>query len=346
MNVSELSHLTHWITNEVENKSIPQKYQTLQALLQQHSQPNNQRPPFESQKEDLINTLKSIPLIQLSKDQLEFLTCLGIAQTVGEDGIKEIEDVLYKNVIDVATSARKLQQIHQKIMGGIEKSKKIKEGLVDCIFEEEYEAENEILMRVSFTGNALMSNVVDFKKWGIFWYEIGRGVAMAHDSAPEEIKIVGATKGSIIIEMAVVSGIAVTISQIILAALKVAEKVIDIKIKAEDLRRLKMKNTKVAKDLDAEAENEKKLGIEEITADISNNLQLKEGDDGEKIKVLDKAVKNIVDFIEKGGIVDFIAPEIGKDEDDKENNNKKLRDAFQEIRRLETQIALLEHKTY
>jgi hypothetical protein len=58
-----------------------------------------------------------------------------------------------------------------------------------------------------------MSNVADFRKWGTFWFEIGRGVAMAHNAAPEEIKIVGATKGSIIIELAVVSDIAVTISQ-------------------------------------------------------------------------------------------------------------------------------------
>jgi hypothetical protein len=343
MNVSELSNLTHWITNEIENKGIPQKYQTLQALLQQHSQPNNQKPPFESQKQDLINTLSSVPLIQLTKDQIEFLSCLGIAQTVGKDGIKEIEDVLYKNVIDVATSARKIQEINQKIVEGIAKSKKIKEGLIGCVSEEEYEAENEILMRVSFTGNALMSNVADFRKWGAFWFEIGRGVAMAHNAAPEEIKIVGATKGSIIIELAVASDIAVTISQIILAALKVAEKVIDIKTKAEELRGLKMKNTKLAKDLDAEAENEKKAGIEEITAEVSNTLQLKESEEGEKIKVLDKAVKNIVEFIEKGGIVDFVAPEIGKDEDSKEDNNKKLRVAFQEIRQLETKMALLEH---
>lgn len=341
MNVSELSNLTQWITNQIETKTIPQKYQTLQALLQQHSQPNNQKPPFESQKQDLINALINVPLMQLTKDQLDFLSCLGIAQAVGEEGANEVNDVLYKNVIDVATSARKIQELNQKLIDGIARSKKIKEGLAGCVTEEKYEADNETLMRVSFTGGALMSNVTDFKKWGAFWYDIGRGVAMAHNAAPEEIKIVGATKGSIIIELALVNGIAVTISQIILAALKVAEKVIDIKTKAEELRRLKMKNEKFAKELDSEAENEKKSGIEEITKEVANTLQLKESEEGEKIKALDRSVKNIVDFIEKGGVIDFVAPEIGKEDDD----NQKLRVAFQEIRRLEAKIALLEHKT-
>jgi hypothetical protein len=343
MNVSELFNLTHWITREIEKKQLPQKYQTLQTILQQHSQPNQQRQPFDSQKEDLINTLRNVPLGQLTRDQLDFLSHLGIAQAVGEEGINTIEEVLYKNVIDVATSAQKLQEVLQKVSQGIAKSNQIKEGLTDCVAEEEYEAENEILMRVSFTGHALMSNVTDFKSWGSIWYDIGRGIAMAHNASPEEIKIVGATKGSIIIELAVIASIATTTSGIILSALKVAEKVIDIRTKAEELRGLKMKNDKFAKELEKEAENEKKAGIEEITGNVAQELQLKDGE-GDKVKALDTAVKNLVNFIEKGGIVDFVIPEAKEEEEGKEDENQKLRVAFQEIRTLEKKISLIEHK--
>lgn len=343
MNVSELYDLTYWITREIEKTQIPQKYQTLQTILQQHSQPNQQKQPFDSQKEDLLNTLRNVPLGQLTRDQLEFLSHLGIAQAVGEEGINTIEDILYKNVIDVATSAQKLQQMLQKVSQGIAKSNQIKEGLTDCVTEEEYEAENEVLMRVSFTGHALMSNVTDFKSWGSIWYDIGRGIAMAHNVSPEEIKIVGATKGSIIIELAVIASIATTTSGIILAALKVAEKVIDIRTKAEELRGLKMRNDKFAKELEKEAENEKKAGIEEITGAVAQELQLKDGE-GDKAKALDTAVKNLVNFVEKGGIVDFVIPEAKEEEEGNEDENQKLRVAFQEIRKLEKKIALLEHK--
>lgn len=342
MNVSELFNLTHWITKEIENKQVVQKYQILQSILQQHTQANQQKQPFDAQKEDLINTIRNVPLNQLTRDQLEFLSHLGIAEAIGEEGVTTIEEILYKNVIDVATSAQKIQQIVQKISTGINKSNKIKEGLTDCITEEEYEADNEILMRVSFTGHALMSNVTDFKTWGNIWYDIGRGIAMVHNASPEEVKIVGATKGSIIIELAVIASIATTASTIILAALKVAEKVIDIRLKAEELRSLRMRNDKFAKELAAEAEIEKKSGIEEITSHVSLELKLKDGE-GDKVKALDTAVKNLVNFIEKGGIVDFVIPEEEK-EDGKKDENQKLRVAFQEIRNLENKIALLEHK--
>jgi len=115
MNVSELYDLTHWITKEIEGTQIPQKYQALQTIIQQHSQPNQQRQPFESQKDDLIKTIRAVPLGQLTRDQIYFLSHLGISEAVGEDGVTIIEDLLYKNVIDVATSATKLQQIIQKI---------------------------------------------------------------------------------------------------------------------------------------------------------------------------------------------------------------------------------------
>jgi len=344
MNVSELFDLTQWITREIEGKQIPQKYQALQQILQQHSQPNQQKPPFETQKDDLIKMLKSVPLDQLTRDQIAFLDNLSIANAVGEEGSDQIEDILYKNVLDVATSAQKLQQIHQKLSNGINKSNQIKAGLTDCVLEEEYEAENEILMRVSFTGHALMENVKDFKSWGNIWFDIGRGIAMAHDLSPEDIKIVGATKGSIIMELAVVASVATTTSGIILAALKVAEKVLDILNMAEELKSKKLKNTKLAKDLQKEAENEKKDGIEEITNNIAEKLGIKHNGEGDKIKALDTAVKNLVNFIEKGGVVDFVVPEEEELKEGEEDQHEDLRVAFNEIRKLEKKIELLEHK--
>lgn len=345
MNVSELFRLTNWINSEIVNKQIPQKYQTLFAVLQQNVQPNMPKQPFEAQKNDLIQALKIVPLGQLSRDQLEFLRLLGIAKTVGEEGISAIEEVLYKNIIDIATSAQKLQLILQEINSGIAKSNQLQGGLTGCVVVEEYSQENEILMRVSFTGHASMSNVVDFKKWGDVWCDIGRGIAMANNLSPEDVKVVGATKGSIVIEFAVVAKIATSATGIILGALKVADKVLDLRKKAEEIRGLKLQNDKLAADIANEADNEKKAGIEVITNEIVVKLNLKQDGEGDKIKALNTAVKNLVNFIENGGIVDFVIPEdeAGADESTTKQNGE-LRVAFQEIRQLEKKVALIESK--
>ena len=144
-------------------------------------------------------------------------------------------------------------------------------------------------------------------------------------------------------ELAVVASVATTTSGIILAALKVAEKVLEILKKAEQLKGLKLKNQNLIKELEEEAENEKKDGIEKITEEIAAKLGIQKDGQGDKIKALDTAIKNLVNFIEKGGIVDFVVPE-EEGEEGVEDENRELRVAFEEIRKLEKKIELLEHK--
>jgi len=348
MNISELYRLTFWIEDEIVKAQILQKYQALQQVLQRNAQPNQQKQPFETQKDDLINSIKKVPLNQLTREQLYFLEALGIRKAVGTDGVIKINDILYKNSLDIVTAAQKVQEILNNLNQGIQKSKQIHTGLSDCVSLEEYEEADEVMIRVTFAGQASMSNVVDFKKWGNTWHEIGRGIAMAHDGHPEDIKVIGATKGSVIIELATNPAIATTASGIIFFALKLAEKVLYIKKKAEELKNLKLKNKKLAIDLEKEAENEKKDGIEEICKKLVAELKI--DNNGEKVNALNKAVKDLIDFVEYGGELDFIVPDEESVEDEGEEGveNKpkyeKLRNTIQEIRQLENKLKLLEAK--
>jgi len=351
MNVSELYSLTFWIENEIVNTQVPQKYQSLQTVLQQNAQPNQQKQPFESQKDDLIGTIKKIPLNQLTREQLSFLDALGIEKSIGEDGVNRINSILYKNALDIATAAQKIQEILNKLNQGIQKSKQIQTGLSDCVSLEEYEEADEVMIRVAFTGQAAMSNVVDFKKWGNIWHEIGRGIAMAHSGQPEDVKVVGATKGSVIIELATNPAIATTASAIIFFALKLAERVLDIKKKAEELKGLKLKNKKLISDLEKEAENEKNDGIEEICKKLVIELKIDTDGDGEKVNSLNRSVKDLINFVEYGGEVDFIVPDedteegdVEKGEEENKPEYEKLRNTIQEIRQLENKLRLLEEK--
>lgn len=350
MHVIELYQITEWIDVEIRENEIVQKYQNLQSILQQNAQPNQQQQSFESQKNELIEALGKVALNRLSIDQLDFLKRLKIAQHIGDEGINSIEDNLYKNVIDIATSASNLQNVIEDINYGLEKSEQIQRGLEDCVDLESPEFD-EVLIRVNFSGSATMANVTDLKNWGIVWYDIARGIAMAHGASPEEVKVVGAKKGSIIIELAVVYGIAHTTSKIILSALNVADRVLDIRKKAEELRGLKLSNKKLANEIEKEADKEKESGIANITKEIVAELQLKIEGEGDKVTALDKSVHNLVDFIEKGGEVDFVMPEESDIEDEdietdkkKQKKLKELRLAFEGIRRLEHKIKQIEQK--
>ena len=350
MQVIELYELTVWIETEVIQKKILKKYKNLHAILNQNTQPNQEKQPFENQKEDLINTLAAVPLHSLNIDKLEFLKELSIYEAVGEDAINSIEDILYKNVIDPATSAAKVQEIINGLSSGIDKSNRVKEALQPFIVIEESKFD-EVLVRVNFSGHAEINNVKDFKDWGNVWYEIGRGIARVNDKSPEEVKIIGAKRGSVIIEMAVLYGIAHTMSLIILSALKVTDRVYDIRKKAEELRGLKLSNKKLANELDKEADKEKEDGIENIVNQIIKESNMKKDGEGDKLNELNNAVKHLVEFTEKGGEIDFVIPEEEEEQEEAEATDKnkqeivkRLRSSFEEIRLLEQKLKQIEYK--
>jgi hypothetical protein len=359
MQVEELYDLTSWVQSEISDKGIVKKYQQLHEVLQFNAQQNQQQKPFEEQKNALIQSLEMIPLVDLSIGQLDILSIIGIADNVGEEGVKKLEESLFRNVIDTATASSNVQASTQDIDSGIQWSQQTRDLLTKIINSEEVsEIGESVLLRVHFTGDAHLSNLTEFKDWGKIWWDIGRGIAMAHNEAPENIRVVGASKGSIIVSLLTVYGIAKTTSGIIMEALKVAEKVLDIKKKAQEVRALKLANELAEKSLgEAEdklneaAQSEKENGVEKIIETTIEKLGLNRNGEGDKVSALDSSIRKLVDFVEKGGEIDFVLPdeeEINEEDEEAADANIKeredLRMMFKEIRQLEKKVHQLEYK--
>lgn len=131
--------------------------------------------------------------------------------------------------------------------------------------------------------------------------------------------------------------------------LKVADKVLDIRKKAEEVRALALSNRKIANDLEKEAEKEKNAGLDRISSDTVKRLSIKSEGDGEKVNALGGSIKKLADFVEKGGEVDFVLPEAQDEEGEEhgeESHQKRenLRMAFREIRELQQKVRQIEHK--
>ena len=347
MNVSELFTLTEWVTEKIEKAHISQKYKTLHSVLTANAQPNQQKQAFEAQKTDLFISLEAITYDHLTKEQMEYLKMFSIAPYIGSEGKSLVEDILYKNLLDISTAIIKIQEIMIKLDQGLNKIKQIKTGLSGILVVEEFEASQDVLLRISFKGDASINNIKDLKTWGNTWFEIGYGVALAHDLPAEEIKIIGASKGSIVLELVVACAIAKTVSTVILSALKVVERILEIRKKIEEIRELKLKNDLAASELEKAAKEEKENGTENIVKSIVSLLKLSiKEKEGDKEAALSKAIANLVTFIENGGNVDFVLPNINKQSDKYEElpDFSELRNAFSEIRALEERLLLLEHK--
>jgi len=166
---------------------------------------------------------------------------------------------------------------------------------------------------------------------------------------PEDIRVVGASRGSLIYNLAVTYGIAQTLGGIILLVLKVAERGLDVKKKAEEIRGLKLSNDKAALELEEEAKRIESDGKE----DVLTELEKKHTYDGEQKNALSKAIDRMFEFVSGGGEVDVHVEEPEAEEaaegeeppptdGDIQKRIEKIREEFSEIKKIETKILRLE----
>lgn len=350
MQTEELFELTTWVKREIVSKNMVQLFSQLHAILEQNAQPNTAKAPFEKEKTVLIETIRKVPLTDLSNGQIEILENIGIAKNVGKNGVILVEDILYKNALDVASAVSTFQKIIGEINTGIQWAEQAN-GVLKRIVDEEYIVSDDanVVIRIHFMKEAHLANLTEFKEWGKIWYEIGRGVAIVNGEAPDNIEIIGASKGSLILVLACSFGISKTISKIIMEALKVIDRIFDIKKKAEEIRAMKLANDQVEKSLNAAAEQEKDQGSKAIVKMMIEEYGLEKPGQGDKNTELTNAIKKLIDFVEKGGEIDFVLPESNENADKPDatkisvDERETLRDMFKEVRALESKLKLIEY---
>jgi hypothetical protein len=349
MQITELLKLIEWFNINVVGNEIPNKYSELFKKMNQNikRQPNVPLIPFEVEKINLCNAIKYINFQSLSIEQIRFLEVnLEIVDLLGEKGINLIDDTLFKNSLDMASAVNiiknKSEKINQATMTIAEL--KVTLGKSFSITEDEVD-DGFVLMRIYFQNDSSINNLADLKKFSEIWYDIGRGIAMAQSKVPEDFRIIGAEKGSIILICAVATIVATTVCSILLKTLKVAERIFDLKIKAEELRAMKLQNNEAERALEKEIEYEKEQGLRSILESIVTELGSEMNNQGDIPIVLEKSIKTFIDFIENGGNVDFVQPkENVSAEQILKEKNKELISYIKEIRKLDKNIRQFENK--
>ena len=326
---------------EIRQRTLSERYLRLYEGIKENR--------FEGQKVDLIESMKEIDLTRLTKNQVSFLDKLKIYPALGPHGIEEIKNILSRNLQN-SIAMQKIREIHTRLEEGLEQVRLISDALKDCVCDDEEESKDEVLIRVIFLKEASISNVSDFKNWGDTWYLIGHGITLAHNATPQDIKIVGADKGSVILELLTKPEIAATVADIIHSVLETVAEVLNIKKLVSEARKFSLKIVALeenATDTDSKniAESEKKKAVENIIKKQTEKLKLNKDSDGGKITALEKAITLLVEFIAKGGELDFVVPEeVSKKEDKTGEIFAQIREKTKDIRVLEENLKLLECK--
>ncbi len=347
MQVEELLQLSIWFKENIEKNNIPQSYTKLYNKMNANVRRVNGQPnqPFIDEKNNLFQSLSKIDFDELTIEQIKFLKELKVDQLINKEAVEIINDDLTSNNLDISSAANIIKEYNDKVISAQNKFIELYNLLIQY-FEENINdeiRENEVLMRIYFQDGAAIGNLNDLKKISSNWFDISRGIAMALNQTPEDFRVIGAKKGSIIIDLAIMVGVATAVSKILLEALKVADRVLDIRKKVEEIKGLKLSNKKIELELKKEADLERDNGIKIIVEETINQLNLNKDTEGDKITAIEKSVKRLIEFTENGGQVDFVQNE-KKVEENLRQVNLQLKSNIEEIRKLEGKLKYLENK--
>lgn len=345
MQIEELLNLSSWFTENVEKNNVPQNYTKLFIKMNANVRRQNGQPhqSFIEEKNNLFESLSKIDFDELTIEQIKFLKELKVDNLINRNAVDLINKELTNNNLDISGATNIIKEYNDTVTNALNKFNEINVSLAEY-FTDDVDNEigkNEVLMRVYFQDGVAISNLNDLKKISNNWYDISRGIAMAMNQTPEDFRVISAKKGSIIIDLAVAVGVATAVSKILLETLKVADRVLDIRKKVEEIKSLKLTNRKIELELKKEADTERDNGIKNIVEETINQLGLKKESEGDKITAIEKSIKKLIDFTENGGQVDFVQNEKTVDENLREINLQ-LKNNIEEIRRLESKIKYLE----
>lgn len=345
MQIQELFNLSVWYMEKIEGSNILKYLQELYNILYSNAN-NTTKQPFSTEQENLNTVLSEVNTIKLNDNQLEVLEKYNILKYLGKSGVNHIEDILYKNNLDLATAASKINDIISLFAQATNNFGSINKDLA-LLVQTTQDESNDNILKIHFKGGVAINNIVDLKDWSSNWYTISRGITMVNNEPPETFKIVSTENGSIVLLVSASIPTILLLSKIIKAILEVVEKIYAIKIQKEELIKLKLENSiTVAKLLNDDIKKLKKTKVDMICEDI---LSSNDGEhDGEIKTNLKKSIFQLVNFIEKGGSVDIDA--LAENADNEEKNDEQLvvrqfKENFEAIRALQERILLIEGKS-
>lgn len=332
MEVSELVGLAEWFESQVP--SVRDAYQNLLTVLQHNASQSDKR-PLETELNRLEGALLGMSFDELSLQQIRVLERLDVRQYLGAEGASFIDEVVRTANYDPATAVSRVQAVVTSIdnaRNNLNAYERVTAELKAGVAEPE-QPPDRIIIRVGFENDANIDNVADWRDSSKEWYEIIRGIGLAAGESPEDTKVIGAATGSVILILGgtvLVTTMLATISKNITS---VARDIIGVGIAREDLRQKNLLTKVMESEFKKTIEKKRSEAVKTVMDELKKHLPKAIMGDAEN--ALEASVEKLLDFNEKGGVVDFVAPpEPDSDEDAEEASDDAGRQLLADARKV------------
>ncbi len=316
METKEMYQLARWYRDNITDRRVEESLNitktNITQMLSSGHQPSVKQQNIRRYLDAHIEVLSEIDLEALSFDDIEVLEKLGLKYIVLSSAIPSLHKLSEQGDVQeiaarISDALQTLEPINTQFAHFLNAFDKIFGSTPDVEGKDHH---GKVLTRVRFHNDALISNVVNLSDWTTKWYIIARGYSMALGQAPETFEVVGASKGSIIFDLLLdfetVKLFSETFNLLSETVFNVAEMYAAIKA----VEFMKGSNPDLHKQtvehINAEIEKNHEKMAEQVADKLLEQLQQDgQNRDGEVTESLKRSVKELNNFVNKGGDINF-----------------------------------------
>jgi hypothetical protein len=324
MKVEDLKSLSSKILEHAQQQKTEHYFSQFFSVLQQNLRRDRQPQPISKQKEEFYASLRSFDRMSLTYSEKNLFQLLSYDRIVGSQAVDAINVILHDEQFDPMGVLQNIEQKLKEFKQFIERNQTILSALQPIpTLKEIALQEGEALLEITFTDKTSVDNIVDFEHWIDCWTKIIRAFSQLVGEKPESSRVVFVQKSSpLIIDLATTSCLVIAFGMAVDMVLKKVEKYLRIRKLIEEIRKLKLENKKIMKELTSEADSFSQKQSEDIARKLASSL--KQEFSGDVLNAVSFAIKNLFDFIDKGGRVDCPSATDEKKADDIDDIFKKV----------------------
>ncbi|WP_171184105.1 hypothetical protein [Ruegeria sp. HKCCC2117] len=328
MEVSEVTRLAQWFTDN--SSEVRSDYQELIKVLD-HNARQTQKLPFSEHVAQLSRSLINMPTKELSLLQYRVLESLHVDSFIGKKGSDWVYHLVRDTSFDPSTLLEKIQSTLNYLEDAERLLRDFSSVASEIGFKEPVVEEDEAsyIVNVIFKDDASIRNVVEWKDTAKDWDLIIGSVAGLVDEKPEEVKVIGASNGSIVLTLAATYSVVKLLAMISKNVASIANDYLDFRIKLHALEQSKFMTATMKKELIKQEESLRKESKEQVLKEVKEAVP---NAAPEALTKFDKGLDNFIDFGEKGGGVDFVSPpELDENHEDYDPD---MAQQFEDVRNL------------
>jgi len=343
MQLNELISMVNYIDEVITSKpKLVLEYHSMVNLFNQVRQ--DPSPQHTKQLNDAKNNIIKLQNSIQPKDWGYLKTKLfkryGAYRLIGIGAVEELNTLLENNKANPAGAAQEVQNIINDLKKLNTNIKQLKSSLGSLTeeFEEEEVEEGKAILYLVFEEDASIKTIKDMEDYSKQWRRILSGFFKFAKEPQEDAKIYSIEKGSLILGLIGKVTLITLIARGTSEMLGIYKKVLEIKKAKLEVENLELKNDKIKSGLKGLDEELKSL-IEKKSQEVVKNLMKEykgksETDKQEVENHINISLRQIFDFVEKGGKIDFTDP--NKKEDSKEK--RELINSFNDVKSIESEV--------